>query len=168
MGAPLEWILTNTYKTDLIAWMTAHPEAFEETIILSLSDNQPCAWRAAWLLWSCMEKNDPRVQPFVADMINSLAGKNDDHQRELLIILRKMEIPEESEGLLFNHCTNVWEKVGKKPAVRLNAFKIMVKIAGKHPELHHELILLTQPQYMDSLSVVANKSIALLLKRLSS
>jgi hypothetical protein len=154
-----EWILTNTYKADLIAWMSEHQEAFEETLRLSLTNKQPYAWRAAWLLWSCMKENDRRIQPFIADMIGSLHSRNDDHQRELLIILRKMEIPEEKEGLLFDACVKVWEKTGKKPAVRLNAFKLLVKIAEQHPVLLKELVFLIQPQYMDTLSAAAKKSV---------
>lgn len=166
MDASLEWILTNTYKADLIAWLTARPEAFEEIIKLSLTGKQPVAWRAAWLLWSCMSENDQRVQPYTAEMVGSLAGRNDNHQREILIILRKMEIPEETEGLLFDLCTKVWENAGKKPAVRLNAFKLLVKIAGKHPELQKELIFLTQPHYIVSLSPAAHKSILRLMKKM--
>jgi len=159
-----EWILTNTYKADLIAWLSAHPEAFEEVIILSLTDKQPYAWRAAWLLWSCMEVNDKRIQPYLGRMIETLKSTNDDHRRELLIILLKMDLPEESEGLLFDECTEMWVKVGKKPSVRMNALKMMVKIAVRHPGLQQELLYLTQPQYIDSLSAAANKSITLLLK----
>ena len=136
-----------------------------KTIKLSLTDKHPYSWRAAWLLWSCMEENDPRVQPYISDMIGILTGRNDDHLRELLIILRKMEIPEESEGMLFDRCAKVWEKIGKKPALRLNAFKLLVNIAGKHPELQKELIFLTQPHYIGSLSPAAHKSIALLMKK---
>jgi len=162
--ASTEWILTNAYKADLIAWLTAHPEAYEEVIRLSLTDKQPYAWRAAWLLWSCMEANDRRIQPYMAKMIKTLVSTNDEHGRELLIILLKMDIPEESEGVLYNHCVHVWEQTGNKPSVRLNAFKMLIKIAGKHPELQTEISLLAQSQYTDSLSAAANKSISLLLK----
>ncbi len=165
MDKSLEWILTNTVKAELIAWLDAHPEAFEETLKLSLTNNQPYAWRASWLLWSCMKENDPRVQPYVAGIAGSLSVRNDEHQREFLIILRKMEIPEESEGLLFDVCTRVWEKTGNKPALRLNAFKMLVKIAAKHPELQQEMKFLTQPHYTGSLSPAAIKSISRLLKK---
>ena len=36
----------------MIAYMETHPEAYEEAVQLAISDKQPYAWRAAWLLWS--------------------------------------------------------------------------------------------------------------------
>jgi hypothetical protein len=167
METALEWVLTNAYKAVMIFWLTAHPEDFEEAIKLAISDKPPYSWRAAWLLWSCMEENDQRIQEYVKNIIDSLPDKNDQHQRELLIILQRMEIGEELEGLLFNHCVRVWEKTDKKPSVRFNAFKVMVKTAKKHPDLSREIMFLTQDQYMDSLSGTVKKSIAGMLRALS-
>ena len=151
----------------MIAWMDAHPEYFEEAIKLAVSNKQPYSWRAAWLLWSCMEKNDQRIQGYVKTIIDTLPVRNDNQQRELLIILHQMEINEELEGLLFNHCISIWEKVNKKPSVRLTAFKIIVKLAKKHPDLSREIIFLTQNQYLDSLSPAAYKSVSKMIKGLS-
>jgi hypothetical protein len=77
-----------------------------------------------------------------------------------------MEIGEEFEGLLYNHCVRVWEKTDKKPSLRLNAFKVMVKTAKKHPDLSREITFLTQDQYMDSLSGTVRKSIDGMLRDL--
>jgi hypothetical protein len=165
METALEWILTNSYKSDMKSYLSAHPEDFEEAIKLAITDKQPYSWRAAWLLWSCMEKNDRRIQGYVKTIIEALSEKNDDHQRELLIILQQMDIHEELEGLLFNHCVTVWEKTSKKPSVRFNAFKLIVKIAQKHPDLSREIVFLTQDQYMDSLSSTVKKSIFAMIKK---
>ncbi len=164
METALEWTLTNSYKSDMISYLAAHPEDFEEAIKLAITDKQPYSWRAAWLLWSCMEENDQRVQGYLKRIISTISDKSDDQQRELLIILQKMEINEELEGLLFNHCVSVWEKISKKPSIRYNAFKIIVKIAKKHPDLSHEIVFLTQYQYMDSLSPSVKRSISKMIK----
>ncbi|MCK5207176.1 MAG: hypothetical protein KAQ62_18010 [Cyclobacteriaceae bacterium] len=160
METTLEYILTNSYKADMISYLESHPDDFEEAIRLAISDKQPYSWRAAWLLWSCMDKNDQRIKSYIKDIINTLTSKNDDQQRELFIILQQMELEEEYEGILFNICVNVWEKVNKKPSVRYNAFKLIIKIVKKHPDLSHEVIFLTQNQYMDSLSDTVKKSIS--------
>ena len=167
METALEWTLTNYYKADMISYLAAHPEDFEELIKLAIADKQPYSWRAAWLLWSCMGKNDQRVQGYLKRIIDSLSTKNDDQQRELLITLHKMEISEELEGSLFNHCVTVWEKIGKKPSVRYNAFRVIVKIAKKHPELSHEIGFLVQDQYMESLSATVKKSISKMMKEIT-
>lgn len=167
METALEHILTSSYKVEMISYMYAHPEDFEEAIKLAISNKQPYSWRAAWLLWSCMEKNDQRIQEYIKNIIDSIASKDDGHQRELLKILLQMELNEEYEGHLFNVCVSIWEKINKKPSVRFSAFKFIVKIAKKHPDLSHEIIFLTQNQYIDSLSLAAKTSLSKIIKELS-
>jgi len=164
METALEHILTNTYKLDMIAYMAAHPDAFQEAVQLAVSDKQPYAWRAAWLLWSCMNENDDRIKGHIKNIISTLKTKNDDHQRELLKILLNMELNEKTEGYLFDFCISVWEKINKKPSVRFTAFKVILKIARNHPDLSQEITFLTQSQYLDSLSPAAQKSIIKMLK----
>lgn len=164
METELEWILTNSYKADMISFLSTHPEYFEEAVNLAITDKQPYSWRAALLLWSCMVKNDHRIQGYVKTIIDTLSDKKDNQQRELLIILQQMDINEELEGLLFNHCVTVWKKMNKKPSVRFNAFKMIVKIAQKHPDLSHEIVFLTQDQYMEPLSLTVKNSISRMIK----
>ncbi len=164
METALEQVLTNSYKAGMIAYMATHQEDFKEAIQLAISDKQPYSWRAAWLLWSCMEENDQRIQRYIKNIISTISTKNDDHQRELFKILHQMELSEEYEGILFNVCLNVWKKINKKPSVRFNAFKIIVKIAQKHPDLSRELVFITQNQYMISLSPTVKKSISKMIK----
>ncbi len=164
LESELEQVLTNSYKAGMISYIATHPGAFKEAIQLAISDKQPYSWRAAWLLWSIMEVNDTRIKEYIKDIIGMIANRNDDHQRELLKILQQLEINEEYEGILFNLCATVWEKIKKKPSVRLTAFKMMVKIAKNHPDLSREIIFLTQDQYMDSLSPAAKKSICKMIK----
>ena len=159
METNLEHILTHSYKADLIRYMNSHPEDFDELISLAIKDVQPYSWRAAWLLWSCMEPDDPRVHKHIRQIINGLTSKNDDQLRELMIVLRRMEVDEAVEGKLFDICVGVWEKIGKKPSVRFNAFKLISKIAGRHPELSHEIEFLLDPRFLESLSQTARKSI---------
>jgi len=159
METKLEHILTNSYKIEMISYLKAHPEDFDEAIQLAISDKQPYSWRAAWLLWSCMENNDQRIKRYTGKIIDTLAAKSDDQLRELLIILQRMELDDEYKGKLFDISVNIWEKTGKKPSVRYNAFKTIIKIAKKHPDLFKEIRCLTESQYMDSLSDNVKKSV---------
>ena len=160
METALEHTLTSFYKTGMIAYMDAHPEDFEEAIELAISNKQPYSWRAAWLLWSCMQKNDVRVQSHIKNIIDAIKDKKDGHQRDLLIILLQMELNEEYEGFLFHICVDIWEKINKKPSARITAFKNIIKIAKKYPELSNEVIFFTQNQYLESLSPGVKKSIS--------
>lgn len=166
METALENILISTYKTDMISYMKTHPEDFDEAIKLAISNKQPYSWRAAWLLWSCMEENDQRIQKYIKEIINSLKSKNDGHQRELLKILLQMELNKKYEGLVFNICLDVWEQLNKNPSVRFTALKFIIKIVKKHPELSKEITFLTQDQYLESLSPGVKKSISKMMNKL--
>lgn len=160
METMLEHILTNSYKAEMISYMKSLPEDFEEAIQLSVADKQPYSWRAAWLLWSCMEKNDQRVRRYIEEIIDSIPTKSENQLRELLIILQRMELNAHSEGKLFDICINIWKNTGKKPSVRYNAFKLMIKIVKNHPDLYKEFEFLTESHDMDSLSDTVKKSIS--------
>lgn len=167
METKLEHILTHSYKADLVSYMKSHPEDFDELIKLSIADKQPYSWKASWLLWSCMDKNDRRIHRYVEKIIDTLPTKRDDQLRELLIILQRMELNDVNEGKLFDICINIWEKIGKQPSVRYNAFKLVIKIVKKHPDLSKEINFMTEPHYMDSLSDTVKKSIFKMLTGLT-
>lgn len=159
METHLEHVLMAFNKQEMMAWLETHPENFAEAVHLAVADKQPYSWRAAWLLWSCMEDNDPRIRPYVSEIIECLEIKRDGHQRELLKILYRMDLSEEQEGLIFNLCMNVWEKVGKAPSVRHNAFRMIVRIASKYPDLFNEITLITQNHYLETLSPGVRRSV---------
>lgn len=164
METALEHILISTYKADMISYIHAHPEDFEEAIKLAVSNKQPYSWRAASLLWSCMEINDRRIQKHVKNIIRAFEDKNDGHQRELLIILLKMELAKNYESVLFDKCMTIWENINKQPSVRLTALKFIVKIVKKHPELSKEILFLTQDHYLNTLSPGVKNSIHKMIK----
>ena len=165
MQSPLEKTLTSCYKDEMISFMNAHPECFDEAVELAVSDKQPYSWRAAWLLWSVIEENDKRIKKFIKRIVNAAKTKSDSHQRELLKILLMMELDEKYESVLFDLCMNIWEQIGKAPAVRVNALKLIVKIANKHPELKKEISFLAQDHYLESLSPGARHSALKLLNQ---
>jgi len=164
METALEQTLTTAYKDEMISYLTSHPEYFTEAIELAISNKQPYSWRAAWLLWSCMEENDQRVQEYIDKIIKAITTKKDGHQRELIKILLQMELNELHEGHLFNVCMSLWEMTNKKPSVRFTAFKFLLKIVKKYPELSNEVSFLTQDHYMESLSPGVRRSTVKMIK----
>ncbi len=149
---PVEDILCNEQKAGMLAYMKANPKGIESLIQLSIIDKQPYSWRAAWLLSKCMDKNDKRIAPFVPQMIQRIKIGMHSQKRDLLTVLQKMEIPEDEEGLLFDICVDIWCRLDHIPSVRLNAFRMILKIANKIPELKEEVLLLAEEEYLDSLS----------------
>ncbi len=164
MTTTLEHLLTNFYKDQMISGMAANPAFFEEAVHLAISDKQPYAWRASWLLWSCMDTNDQRIRKHIPDIIQFLPACRDNQQRELLKILYLMEMDEEHEGILYCHCVSIWEKLNKQPSARYNAFKMILKIAKKYPELYQEIGFLTQEQYTETLTPAVRRGVLRMLK----
>lgn len=143
----------------MFTYVKSHPEDFEELITLAMGDKPIYSWRASWLLWSVIEKNDPRVRQYIEKIIELLPAKPDNQLRELLKTLSLMEINEDYEGKLFDICLTAWESTSKQPSVRSNAFKLIVRIVKNHPELAKELSFVTTPHYLDSLSPGLKRSI---------
>lgn len=144
--------------------MESHPEDFNEAIKLAIADKQPYSWRASWLLWSCLDKNDKRLRNYVKKIIDILPKRKDNQQRELLMILQRMEVKDKYEGQLFDECTKIWEQTGKNPSLRYNALKTMLSITKKHPDLTREIRNMTDTYYTETLSDSVKRSIAKLMK----
>lgn len=166
MLSPLEECLTHNYKDGMIAFLNEHPECWEEAIELAITNKQPYSWRAAWLLWSCLEKNDVRIQPHIQSFIEGLKNKKDGHQRELLKILIVMELTEEQESSLLDFCIQLWKDIQKTPSVRYTSFRFMHLIAAKYPELRNEIKFYTEKKYVETLSPGVRKSINKLIQTL--
>ena len=152
-------MLTNSHKAEMISYLKSHPEDFEEAINLAVSNKQPYSWRAAWLLWSCIDKNDKRVRKYSKKIIDAIPTKKDNQQRELLMILLRMELNENFEEQLFDICMEIWRKVEKNPSLRYNAFKLLLRISKNHPDLFKKIKLLTGAPYIEMLSESVKKSI---------
>jgi hypothetical protein len=163
MQSLLEEKLISSYKNEMISFLRANPEYFNEAIELAVSDRQPFAWRAAWLLWSCMEKNDNRVKKHINTILKCISKKADGHKRELLKILSIMNLNETQEGKLFNICMDMWEQIDNAPSVRFSALKFIVGVIKKHPELSEEIVFLTQDHYLKSLSPGIKNSVGRLI-----
>ena len=143
----------------MIAYIASHPNAFEELIELAIANKQPYSWRAAWLLWSCMENNDKRIKKHIPIILENLDEFKDGHQRNLINILQKMQIPEEHEGRLFDSCVNIWMDIEKQPSVRYRAFECIVQLTQSYPELYNEVATLTEERFIAPLSQGIKKSI---------
>lgn len=166
MTSALEIALTKQFKDKAMHYLAEHPEEFEEVIQLALSNRPKICWRAAWLINGNMTQHDARITPYIDQILEVLPHKEDGHQRELIKILDRMKLSEDQEGLLFDHCVTVWESVRMKPGTRHSAFKMMMKVAAKYPELKHEILVLTQPQFINSLSPGIKNSVRKLVAEL--
>lgn len=148
----------------MVAFVNANPDKFPELINLALSINERFSARAAWLLSNCMVENDKRLKDHIGRIIEVFPQLKDGHKRDLINVLRKMELDEDQEGVVFDICSNAWLSINSIPSVRYVAMQLIFKIADRHPELYNEIELLTQNQYIETLSSGIKRSINRSLK----
>jgi len=152
-------------KDEFVSFLNANPEHFNEAFELALKTENPQSWRAAWVLNHCLDKQDSRSTPFVTRFIDHIKSVPDGHQRELLKLLEHAGISDDLEGKLFDITVTLWKDVSKTPSVRIVAFRTLLKIASKYPELKSEIEFLTQNQYIESLSPGIKNSMQKQLKK---
>ena len=158
-----------TYSKDaIIADLKNSREKFLELMDIAVNPSDKNAWRACWILRSSMNRNDERIQSISHQLLQILPEAKEGHQREILYLLDNIKVSEEDEGNLFNTCMNIWEKTKSQPSVRFHAFKMILKIMKKYPELASEIEFLTEPHFMDSLTHGARHSVNKLLKEFRS
>jgi hypothetical protein len=168
MNDSLENILVTRFnKDELISFISKYPAQFDKALKISLSDIQPQAWRAAWVLGHSIQNNDERIMAHIPKIIKAVKTKKDGHQRELIKILEKMDISEAHEGYLFDIYIKIWTDIYKSPSVRIVAFKALVRIVKKYPELINEIESLTQNHFTETLSPGIKHYFAKLVKELN-
>ncbi|NIJ44692.1 hypothetical protein FHR24_001131 [Wenyingzhuangia heitensis] len=161
----LDFILDERIDKDfLIQTFQEQAEVHAAAIQIALTNKQPHAWRATWILTHCTKKDDDRIHPYIDDFIQNIPNKKDGHQREILKILAKMKLDDEQEGKLFDTCMNLWEDITKSSSVRHFAFKQIYKTYQKYPELSGELAFICQEQYLETLSPGIKKIIDRIIK----
>jgi len=77
-----------------------------------------------------------------------------------------MELDEEDEGILFNECVSLWGKTNIRPSVRYSAFMFMNKMVARYPDLMHEIELLTEDHYLETLSPGIKLAIKRIIKKI--
>ncbi|GGF77333.1 hypothetical protein [Wenyingzhuangia marina] len=161
----LDNILSNRLDKDfLIQLFQEQKEVHTAAIQVALSNKQPQAWRATWILTHCTSKNDSRIIPYISNFIEKIPKQKDGQQRETIKILDKMKLNDEQEGKLFDICMSIWENLAKAPAVRYLAFKFIHKTCQKYPELSGEMSFISQDQYLETLSPGIQKNVKKIIK----
>jgi len=125
----------------IIAYIGGDDERMAELMVSFFSDDNRLSQRAAWPLGIIGEKQPRLLYPYLGNMIDQL-GKKQKHNaihRNVLRTLQYMDIPEEHQGTVLNHCTNFL--IDPKAATALKAFSLNVfhDISKQIPELENEL-----------------------------
>ena len=160
MNELMHVLVDRVSKDRMVDYIKTHPEVLPRVLVLAASDKVPAGWRACWMLNHYLGNDDPRARPYISNLIAAIPGKIDGHQRELIKLISKMKLYDEQEGAMFDQCMNVWESVKKIPSTRLMAFRFIMSVLQKYPELINEVNYIAQDHYLDSLSPAIRKSVS--------
>jgi len=129
--------------SDEIAKMTIkNPLIFDELWEISVSDEEPVNWRAAWVIKSIWEKHPHLVEPHIKKMRLVLPTvKKDGVKREYLKMISEFPLPENDEelGILLKVCFDYLADPLEPTAVKAHSISILCGISKIIPEIIPEL-----------------------------
>ena len=117
--------------------------------------------RATWILNYLARKNQSLVQPYLPKLVKYMAG--DVHtgvKRHVMRLFEDIDIPEELEGILYDHCIEFILNPKLPVAVPAFAMTVGIKICKKYPELSEEFL-----EVCRTLSVSDSPAIKVRLRR---
>ncbi|MCG9880513.1 MAG: hypothetical protein MH472_07940 [Bacteroidia bacterium] len=171
MASLLEESMIRSRKETMISFLHQHPEYLAEALELCIQDHEPFCWRSAWILQNFLQPNSPEIRELCPKILAVLPKKKDGHQRELLKLLKLVNLTEEWESQLYDICFNIWIQLHKSPSVRYTALEYLLDLVKKYPELLHELEMVLEDEYLETLSPgigkMVRKRLHLLKKKLS-
>jgi hypothetical protein len=139
-------------KKSVVERINSDETFFREVLQLALKNKQPAGWRSAWLLKHSLGRNDARIRKKVNNIIEAIPKVEDGHQRELMLVLEKMDLDEDQEGHVFDISISLWESINKPSSVRIQGLKFILKTIRKYPELKNEVEFLFDPIYSENLT----------------
>ena len=151
---------------DLMAKMKKDATLFGHILEIGCQDDSAITWRAIWCIRHCIEPNDLRIKQHSKRIINNLNSRHEGLKRESLKLLELIDWDESEESSLFDHCIIEWQNTKNKPALRITAFKIMVSIAEKYPDLFGEIEVFMHKRYYAQLSPGIQKTYFKIVKRI--
>lgn len=123
-------------------YISTNPEALNEMIQLSYSDNRLMAMRASRVVLLIYDKNAELIKPFIPEMLDQLCvSQNGSTIRNFLNIFRHEtnHLQEDKLAKLVNLCFNLLETPSSEIAHRSLSMEVLYKISLKFPEFKDEL-----------------------------
>lgn len=133
---------------DLLTEEVIKSEAhFNSLLDLALHEQDPLAWRAAWVLDGSDEKKPGMARKHLSGIIEALPGlESTGTLRSLLRMLVRYDIPEKYQGLLIDLCFSYLVSELYPVAVKAHAMQIIYQHVLLYPELKHELTTVLRDQ----------------------
>ena len=150
----LEDLLSKRWRTkdEMMGFFSGRPKYLHQLIYITLSENDPQNWRSAWIQGHFIKELKSHLEDFLPQLVDSIPGKRDGHQREIIRLLKPFDLNEELEGKTFDYCTQIWEDVSKSPSSRFVAMDFILTVCEKYPEIKPEVEALLDERFVETLS----------------
>lgn len=145
----------------MVDFFLQNPDKIPELIECCMDPSDSVDMRATWILNYLAGKDQSLVQPYLQDLVSYMAG--DVHtgvKRHVMRLFEDIDIPEELEGILYDHCIEFILNPKLPVAVPAFAMTVGTKICIKYPELIEEFL-----EVCRTLSVSESPAIKVRLKR---
>jgi len=144
----IEKIPSASEKEILVTNIASSQEKFDELFHFLFGQKDPIAWRTAWIIDGCDEKNPCISDKHLSKIINALPElKSHGVRRSLLRLLSRHIIPEKDQGMLADLCFQYMISEQHPVAVKVYAMQILFNLTRIYPELSRELITVIEDQY---------------------
>jgi 8-oxo-dGTP diphosphatase len=143
----LKLMITETMGMKNAEWVAKsaieNPLMFRKLLEYSYSADTKLAFHASWILTKVCDKYPDIINPFLSDIIESLAKvRNESVQRSFLRIISLKEpdsMDPRLQGLLAEHCFSELRSGLSAIAIKAYSMEILYKLALIYPELANEL-----------------------------
>jgi len=118
------------------------PDKRKELIALALSNNQPMAWHACWVINHTSDIDNRIFQSAIPQLIEFLPKVTSESQkREILRTISKCEIPEDYEVAIYDYCLELVKSKKEAIGIKGHSLAILRKMIKKYPDLKDEVKL---------------------------
>lgn len=125
----------------IAAWIGNDEDRFRQFLDIFLNDEYIIVQRIAWVLSTLAEEQPKLVEKHIGKIIRRLKDKNIHTavKRNVIRVLQFLKIPAKYYAEVFNYCINYISDPTETVAVKCFAMTVASNIAGKFPDLKHEL-----------------------------
>ncbi|MFP4469672.1 MAG: hypothetical protein ACLFPE_03255 [Bacteroidales bacterium] len=138
----LRYELSKRHTSEIARMVDKNPALLHRLWEISLSDDEPVNWRAAWVLKGIREEEPVLVEPFLPQMRLALPKlKKDGVKREFLRILLEYGVPDDEEelGCMLSACFEWLANPAEPIAVKAHCMSVLLDISRQIPEIIPEL-----------------------------
>jgi hypothetical protein len=136
------------YQTSLVVdHIGANRQRFADLMSIIFAGEALLQQRAAWAVSYCVERHPQLVKPYLRRLVTML--KEDVQaaaKRNIARLLQFVEVPRSLQGLVYENCLTLAVSLAEPAAVRCFALTSAARIAGRQPELLHEMKLTLERQ----------------------